>query len=287
LLRGAVSRCESLDRDGLDVLRFKRVVCPTCGRELKRQIIKDAVAQGDEYVHCSKCGTQLQLPVGQRLRDVLNTEEDDQQEEVLKEHRVTAPRTRFEGVVYRLTAFLNRSERPRPTCFISYAWGDETHTQWVRHQLARDLRNGGVEVVLDLWDNPVGNSVPRFLERLTKCRWVIAVGTPLYKQKCDNPDDSGGTTVAAEYDLISSQRLTRTEALKATVLPLLLDGDASRSFPTLMQGRVFADFSDRTQYFDTLLRLLLLLHDISAKDPLAEQLQDALQSEALLVGVEN
>ena len=55
--------------------------------------------------------------------------------------------------------------KKRPTCFISYAWGERTHEQWVEKPLARDLQNAGIEVILDRWHNTPGRSIVKFIER--------------------------------------------------------------------------------------------------------------------------
>jgi len=53
-----------------------------------------------------------------------------------------------------------------PQAFISYAWTDDEHQQWVLN-LATDLReNGGVDVVLDKWDLREGHDVYAFMEKM-------------------------------------------------------------------------------------------------------------------------
>ena len=51
-----------------------------------------------------------------------------------------------------------------PRVFISYSWTSEEYKQKV-YDLACQLRNDGVEVVLDEWDLNVGNDIYAFMER--------------------------------------------------------------------------------------------------------------------------
>jgi len=69
-------------------------------------------------------------------------------------------------------------------------------------------------------------------------------------------------------------RLIGAESRKATVLPILLEGTEHTAFPHLLHGRVYADFRDAAVYFDRVMDLMLALHDIDAKHPLALELRD-------------
>jgi hypothetical protein len=115
--------------------------------------------------------------------------------------------------------------------------------------MARDLENADIEVIIDRKNNAaVGSSVTAFVNRIEKTEFVIVVGTPEYLEKYNNIDESRGTFVAAEMDLIN-QRLTGTRAHKDSVLPLVLSGDKTTSLPPLLRGRVYADFRSDEVYF--------------------------------------
>src|SRR6266446_129124 len=49
----------------------------------------------------------------------------------------------------------------KPSCFISYAWGDRRHERWVE-QLVDDLQNADVAVIFDRWHNTPAASISRF-----------------------------------------------------------------------------------------------------------------------------
>jgi hypothetical protein len=80
-------------------------------------------------------------------------------------------------------------------------------------------------------------------------------------------------------DLINS-RLTRTEAEKETVLPVLLAGDQDTSFTPLLQNRLCADFRDEQAYFTTAFDLILSMFRISPREALEARLNEPLRSEA-------
>jgi TIR domain len=166
-----------------------------------------------------------------------------------------------------------------PSCFVSYAWGDEGQERWVRG-LARDLENAGVAVILDRKDNPeIGRSVARFISRIEESDFVVVVGTELYRRKYENQVSAAGSVVAAEVDLINL-RLTKTEKKKETVLPLLLDGDEETSLPPLMRGKVYGNFLDERLYFASLFDLILTLYRIPFEHPAVSDLRDSLRAGA-------
>ena len=82
--------------------------------------------------------------------------------------------------------------------------------------------------------------------------------------------------VAAEYDL-AGIRLLATEDQKRTVLPVLLAGEESESFPALMRGRVYADFRNEETYFTTAFDLILSLYDLPPNHPAVVHLRESLR----------
>ncbi len=147
-------------------------------------------------------------------------------------------------------------------------------------RLADDLRKSDFSVVLDQWDSAaIGTSLTRFISRIEECDFILAVGTPAYRQKYENMVSPHGSVVAAEVDLMS-RRLLATEAQKASVLPLLLEGEEQSSFPPLLQGRVYANFKQEEHYLATLFDLVLTLYHIPFDDPMVRDLRERLRKEA-------
>ena len=128
-------------------------------------------------------------------------------------------------------------------------------------------------------DNQTFLVFPSLISRIEECDFILAVGTPAYRQKYENKVSPQGSVVAAEVDLMS-RRLIATEAQKASVLPLLLEGEEQTSFPPLLQGRVYANFKQEEHYLATLFDLVLALYHIPFDDPMVRDLRERLRKEA-------
>jgi hypothetical protein len=240
---------------------------------LDRSVVRQRMKEGKAFAFCNECGEKLALPKMeepiQLTREVLA--------KVESQRRTAEQRTRFEQAVFRVRAYVADQKIKPPECFISYAWGVPEHERWVEKRLATDLQKAGIGVVLDRWHNAqIGASVARFVERIEKSDRIVMVGTPLYRRKYENKDTSTGYVVAAEVDLIAN-RLLGTEAQKASVLPLLLDGEKTASLPPLLHGRVYADFRDELAYFTTAFDLILSLYQLPPNHPAVADLRESLR----------
>ena len=261
-----------LARRNLTVMRHEPVHC-TKGHLLNRAVARELMQHGDENAFCSKCGEMLRLP---KMAEPIQLTREVQAE-VESGRRTAEQRTRFEQALFRVRAYVGEHNITPPECFISYAWGVAEHERWVEKRLATDLQKAGIGVVLDRWDNAqIGASVPRFIERIEKSDRVIMVGTPLYRRKYQNQDSSTGYVVAAEVDMIAN-RLLGTETQKASVLPLLLDGEKAASLPPLLATRVHADFRDESAYFTSVFDLILSLYQLPPNHPAVADLRESLR----------
>jgi hypothetical protein len=198
---------------------------------------------------------------------------------VRRDQALMKMRTSYETALSSIKRYrLEQGHRPVPTCFISYAWGDILQESWVV-RLADDLQKADLGVVLDRWDNAaIGANIARFIERMLQCDFVLVVGTPSYRQKHENNVSPTGSVVAAEMDLIN-KRLLGTEQQKASILPLLLDGEELTAFPPFLHGRVYANFKREEDYLAVLFDLLLTLYAIPFADPLVRDMRKKLQDE--------
>lgn len=254
-----------LIRSNLTIRRYEPVVCPN-GHRLNRGAVREHVAEGNDSGFCTRCGSQVSLPAGDTPIVLTTAEAADLRDQ----HRAVEQRTLFEQTIFRLHTYLTQEERPAPSCFISYAHGSTQHERWVK-ALAEDLFKAGIPVILDQWDNArIGASIPRFVERISTADRIIAIGTPVYRTKYDNVAPKGAVA-AAEGDLIG-RRMLGSEQDKETVLPVLLAGSETESFPPLLQGRVYADFREADRYFPQLLDVVLTIYGISAQDPIVAEL---------------
>jgi len=266
-----------LARRNLTVLRYELVRCTTCNHLLDRSIVRQRLKDKKTFAFCNDCGEKLMLPTMaepiQLTREV--------QTEVERQRRAAEQRTRFEQAVFRVRAYVAEQKITPPESFISYAWGVPEHERWVEKQLATDLQKAGIDVVLDRWENSrIGSSILRFVERIEECGHVIVIGTPLYRQKVKNLASAKGSVAAAEWDL-AGIRLLATEDQKRTVLPVLLAGEESESFPALLRGRVYGDFRRDDTYFATAFDLILDVYGISHQHPAVADLRESLREVAM------
>jgi hypothetical protein len=245
---------------------------------LDRSVLRQRLTDGKTFAFCNECGEKLALP---KMAEPIQLAREVQ-DEVEVQRRSAEHRTHFEQAGFRVQAYVAERQIRPPECFISYAWGVPEHERWVEKRLATDLHKAGVDVVLDRWENSrIGSSIMRFVERIEECGHVIVIGTPQYRQKAKNLASSRGSVVAAEWDL-AGIRMLATEDQKRTVLPVLLAGEESESFPALLRGRVYGDFRDEEEYFTRAFDLILDLYDIRHQDPAVADLRESLRAKEMV-----
>jgi GTPase SAR1 family protein len=255
------------------VTRFPPLACPKCEYRQDRAEIVRRTREQKAVVFCSECGARIPLPkAGEALKLT-----DETHRAVDREQRVAEARTRFEAALVQVKAFARTKRKKAQSCFISYAWGEANHERWVEKRLVTDLKHAGINIVFDRVDNAdPGANIARFIERIESAKAVLVVGTRSYLKKYTNKGKRAGTVVAAEVDLIN-QRMKGTERDKASVRPLLLEGDEKTSFPPLLRGRVYVDFRSEESYFASLFDLILSLYRIKVGDPAVADLRGALR----------
>jgi len=249
-----------------------------CGRQQKRRTAIERIQEGKTFLYCEEDGTKMSLP--QAIELVTSTYQNHA--EVVRDEALSRMRTTYETALVRVKGFIrDRGDAAAPTCFVSYAWGSATHEQWVL-RLADDLRNADIDVVLDQVNNAaIGSSVARFISRIEEDNFdfILVIGTPTYFLKYRNKLSQYGSVVASEVDLINI-RLTGTENQKASVLPLLLEGEERKSFPPLLHRRVYGDFRQEQMYFVSLFDLVLTLYNVPFDHPIVLDLRINLRTEA-------
>jgi small GTP-binding protein len=250
-----------LRRRNVHVLRFPLARCAQCSFAQERSTVVRRVLEGRTFVICEECGSRIQLTAPVELSG--HTADDAS---MVDQEQLTARiRISYQAALVKIKALARDKGIAAPTCFISYAWGLADDARWVE-QLAVDLSDAGVNVLLDVWDNSAaGASISRFISEIATADRVIVVGTPSYREKHETRDEAG-TMVAAEGDLIGV-RMTGGEAAKKTVHPVLLRGLPSESFPPLLQGRVHIDFRDPSRYFGKMLDLVTSVYGMSRREP--------------------
>jgi hypothetical protein len=242
------------------------VTCQKCGASLARNVVMDQLNKGKDFSFCHECGEKLALPSPEPLTRLSHKEEA-----ILDAQQIIAQRrTAFEAALVRVKALLRDKgeSAKRPTCFISYAWGVPEHERWVL-QLAKDLRNADVDVLLDRWNSLLGDDLGRYIDLITSSDFVVVVGTPELRQKYDT--NASDPVVAAEMELINL-RLRQPKKYGHTVFPLLVSGEAHISFPPQLQKLVHADFRQTDLYFRQLFDTIWRLYDLPFDNPLLDEL---------------
>lgn len=251
-----------LAQRNLKIRRFEPLFCAK-GHPILLAVLRQFSAQGEPEAHCSYCGLAVPLP-GVVAQPVSLS----RREETLVEagRREANARPRFEAVLYGLRTHVTKNRLAAPSCFISYAWGDPQQERWVRDRLATDLRNAGLPVLLDRWENPVGACLTDFVRKLVDAGRVIVVGTNEYLRRYEAKQPMGEPYVSAmEGELIDNRLITDVD--KNKVLPILLQGEGRESLLPMLRGRVTADFRDPGKYSRTMVELLCSIYGIKRDLP--------------------
>ena len=267
LFRGLFERF--LERREVEISRYQPVRCPSCKERLARNVVMDQLEKNRYFSFCNACGQRLELSPP----EVLTTFHPAEEQQVRAQQQIAERRTAFEVALVRVKGLLRDYGRSgAPSCFISYAWGVPQHEQWVL-QLAKDLRNVGIDLSFDRWHNPPGASLSRFIDRILESRYVVVIGTPGLKKKYSAK--TGDPVVAAELRLIN-QRLREPNEYGPTVLPLLVAGSPREALTPLLQDVVSIDFTEEPLYFMNLLNLIWRLYELPFDQPLLEELRASL-----------
>jgi CRISPR/Cas system CSM-associated protein Csm3 (group 7 of RAMP superfamily) len=127
--------------------------------------------------------------------------------------------------------------------FLSYAWEDENHNEWVLN-LADNLVRSGISVIYDRYDLGFGDNFHVFMEDgIARAKKVLLIFTPQYKEKASLRH--GG--VGYEYSLINGE-LYDTLAQNKKFLPILRKGDVNSSIPPLYKQYLFCDMRDDNSF---------------------------------------
>lgn len=90
-----------------------------------------------------------------------------------------------------------------PKAFISYSWSNPEHEQWVI-DLATELRQSSVDIILDKWDLKEGHDAIAFMEKMVtdpEIKKVVIVCGRIYAEKADSRRGGVGT----ETQIISKE----------------------------------------------------------------------------------
>lgn len=169
-----------------------------------------------------------------------------------------------------------------PRAFVSYSWSSPEHEAWVL-RLASDLREQGVDVVLDKWDLLDGDDSLVFMERIVTdphLKKVILVCDRAYVRKADSREGGVGTEAQiltpdlyrraqTDPDAPDHQKAETRKFVAVLREPALSGG---RATPAFYGGRVYIDMTDDDRYGEALDRLVRWAYDqpVDEKPPLGK-----------------
>lgn len=146
-----------------------------------------------------------------------------------------------------------------PRLFISYSWSTPEREQWVI-DLAMELVNSGVDVILDKWDLREGHDSIAFMEKMVtdpSISKVIIVCDQVYANKAD--DRTGG--VGTETQIISAEVYAKQSQDKFVAV-IAEKNDAGKPYvPTYYKSRIYIDLSQNDHYVENFEKLLRWIFD--------------------------
>ena len=153
-----------------------------------------------------------------------------------------------------------------PKVFISYSHDSPEHKQWVSELGAR-LRRNGIDAILDQWELGLGNDVTRFMERgIVDADRVLVICTDEYVSKA-NADEGG---VGYERMIVNAELVQNLGTDK--FIPIIRQASGKEKTPTFLGTRVYADFTNDSQFDAQCEKLIRELHEmpIVQKPPLGK-----------------
>ena len=146
-----------------------------------------------------------------------------------------------------------------PKLFISYSWSNAEHEQWVI-DLASELRESGVDVILDKWDLKEGHDAVAFMEKMVtdpEIKKVAIICVEKYAAKADGR--AGG--VGTETQIISREVYENQAQEKFVAVVCGKDENGKAYLPTYYKSRIYIDLSEADRYADNFERLLRWIFD--------------------------
>lgn len=142
-----------------------------------------------------------------------------------------------------------------PKMFISYSWSNPDHEKWVL-TLATELRESGVDVILDKWDLKEGNDANAFMEQMVTDKDIKKVALICDRTYAEKTDDRKGG-VGTEAQIISPKIYEEQDQNKFVAVVRELDENGKAFLPAYYSSRIYIELSDTSMYaegFDELLR---------------------------------
>lgn len=144
---------------------------------------------------------------------------------------------------------------PIPRLFISYSWSSQDHEIWVIN-LATQLRESGIDVILDKWELKEGHDSVAFMEKMVTDPTIHKVAVISDKKYAEKADGRAGG-VGTETQIISREVYEKQDQNKFVAILPERDGEGKPYLPTYYKGRIYIDLSAPDNYaqeFEKLVR---------------------------------
>lgn len=146
-----------------------------------------------------------------------------------------------------------------PKLFISYSWSNATHEQWVV-DLAKELTDSGVHVILDKWDLKEGHDSVAFMEKMVTDPQITKVAIICDKVYASKADGRAGG-VGTETQIISREVYENQEQGKFVAIIAEKDEQGKAYLPIYYKSRIYIDLSEPDSYADNFEKLLRWIYD--------------------------
>jgi hypothetical protein len=158
---------------------------------------------------------------------------------------------------------MSETEVKSPKTFISYSWSSLEHEEWVLN-LASELVESGVDVILDKWALGEGADKYAFMERMVtdpSVSKVIAVCDRLYSEKADDRKGGVGTETQIMSREVYEQVAASDGEQKFVAVVTEKDENGEAFVPTFLKNRIYIDMSDEAFYVEKFEQLLRWIYD--------------------------
>lgn len=141
-----------------------------------------------------------------------------------------------------------------PRLFVSYSWSTSQHEQWVI-DLATELVNSGVDVILDKWNLREGHDSIAFMEKMVTdplISKVILICDQVYADKADGREGGVGT----ETQIISAEVYSKQSQEKFVAVIAEKSEVGKPYLPAYYKSRIYVDLSESDRYAENFEKLL-------------------------------
>jgi hypothetical protein len=146
-----------------------------------------------------------------------------------------------------------------PKLFISYSWTTPEHAQRVL-SLSTELRESGVDVILDKWDLKEGHDAHAFMEQMvtdSTVKKVLLICDMAYVEKANARKGGVGT----EAQIVSGEIYKTKGQEKFVAVVTECDDDGRPCLPAYYGSRIYINLTDPSTYSDNFEQLLRWIYD--------------------------